>query len=108
MSVFSDKSSVVDASEKEKEQNANTRPSSAPAKDQATLHQFVTPVRKRKRNQVNRGSPHTPPTRSPLSKTPNGKMASDRTLLDRSPVVDNRSPGENRPLFKLFVSAAKD
>ena len=68
------------ANEKEKEQIATARPSPArTTKDQPTLHQFVTPIRKRKRSIEKGESPQTPPSRTPSTSTPTQSTPSGGT-----------------------------
>ena len=57
------------ANDKETEQVVTARPSPARTKDQPTLLQFVTPIRKRKRSIEKGKSPQTPPPRTPSTPT---------------------------------------
>ena len=79
MFCFLDKANATVVSDKEKDQIVGARPSPARSKDQPTLHQFVTPVRKRKRNKEKGESPQTPQTSSPSALTPTVDTASTGT-----------------------------
>ena len=66
----SDRTSLTVVNDKEKEQTVATKPSPARSKDQPTLHQFVTPIRKRKRSVEKGESPQTPLSQPPSILTP--------------------------------------
>ena len=66
----SDKVNLTVVNDKEKEQAVATKPSPARSKDQPTLHQFVTPIRKRKRSVEKGESPQTPLSQPPSILTP--------------------------------------